>query len=581
MKNHIHRPILRMGMPYHGLVTDGELPNPDGPIPVLHTASVEGAIAFQLRTPPPAKTLSAEQIANDTAHGWQWNDYALLCGWYRNVGGADAQLGATSWLYADNNDVVWIMELVPTLRGPTGGFYYYDVEIWRRQPFGRFRFNLPDRTVIDELLGTITIQLQDRYYIDDTTYYTGGVFGLNLRIPASAIVPSLHGDSVHVSMLQILTATLPGTESYWELGLRSVWAQTTITISGDGLLDGDGSGISASYSAPVVYPDMFDTAANIPNVPAIIDPFPINHITTLDTKDCPSVPSGPGTCQESCDAVFTNDGVVFYSTAGQAGFYQGISDVTIYTYHGQTGDQECLQTYNQYEQNGDQQDYLEGQGGGPGSAEMSSEQTLTAATDDGGQTYYWVAGAVTRVCSAWKATEAQSEIHNEVGIDIAGNTDSIDLWKADDQGQRWILGFGTDSDCGCVSWLSDDGFPGAIGDFFNRTYTFSEPYTITDVDTTAYCDIEQSCRMIVFPGMVGYVAAHVIPNGVDRNYTQIRHWGKLWGIGADGTLTLITTWGPIVEADLTIRFPWTSVAWQPWTKQFNVQTDGVTLVKYI
>jgi hypothetical protein len=184
------------------------------------------------------------------------------------------------------------------------------------------------------------------------------------------------------------------------------------------------------------------------------------------------------------------------------------------------------------------------------------------------------------VCSAWEANEAVGYLYNHVGVDIDGNTDAITLQKQDDVGVRSVLGVGTPTDCGCIAQSSTDGYPGAIGNYSNRTYTFSEPYTITDADTTAFCELDQFCRLIVFPGIIGYVAAHAVPNGT-TTYTQVRHRGKLWGIGADGTLTLITSWGPTVETGLVINFPWTSVAWQPVDKTFNVQTDGVTLVKYI
>lgn len=562
MKNLLNRPVTRFGMPYHGLVTDGVLTTPDGPLAVAHDASVEGAIAFRTRNPPGNIANTAQQ-AMDTLHGWEWRDYVLLNGWFRSVNGGP-QLGEARWLFADYADTVWVMEITKSYR-LLAGVYYVDIQLWRRELFGHFLFGF-ERTIADELLDTWTFVMTSHEYDDDGTPVTipAGTMVANLRIKASGIVPSIHGDTVYFHLLHLNHQVMPETRSYWELSQLGVFGKATITLSGTGDVDNDGAGITGVISGGQIYPSFVTRAADVPQNYATIDPWPLGHIASeINESDC-TPPTGPGTCTSTCSTVFTHQGTIF----NNYGPYQAWDDIgdaqaALFDFHGGA----CTQWLYHWEKI-DGQLWLAGPG-------MEFERTYTAVETSPG-VWAWELSGEVETCGKWKESSSDHYLYADVGVSIAGAIDEILVSKHDESWSASPPGTETIGGCACVAAFSDDGFPDPATTF-SRTYSFSEPYTLDDASAGVYCDgVSQQAVLMVFPGIVGYVASHAIPPA----NTTVAHRGKLYGIAEDGTLTEITAWSE-TEAGTVITFPWTAVAWQPVTKEFNVQSDGVTLVKYI
>lgn len=562
MKNLLNRPVTRFGMPYHGLVTDGVLTTPDGDIEVAHDASVEGAIAFRTRNPPGNIANTAQQ-AMDTAHGWEWRDYVLLNGWFRSVNGGP-QLGEARWLFADEADTVWVMELTRSWR-LVEGVYYVDIQLWRRELFGHFLFGF-ERNIADALLDTWTFVMTEHEYDDGGSPVTipAGTMVANLRIKASGIVPSVHGDTVYFHLLHLNHQVMPETRSYWELSELGVFGKATINLSGAGDVNNDGAGIVGTFSAAQIYPEFVTYADDVEISVDPIDPAPINHVASVESSSCPPTPSGPGTCTETCETVFTHEDATFHTTGPYSGWDDiGDAQVALFDHPGGT----CSQWLYHWQKH-DGWSSLEGPG-------MLTETTYQAVEGDPG-VWHWEELSSSGMCGKWRESVGDYYLYNNVGVALGGFSDEITVSKHDASWEAFPLGVGTPAGCGCIPQASTDDFP-SPSLISSRTYSFSEPYSLDDASAGVYCDeIGQQAVLMVFPGIVGYVASHAIPPA----NTNVAHRGKLYGIGEDGTLTQITSWSETESGEI-ISFPWTALAWQPVTKQFSVQTDGVTLVKYI
>jgi hypothetical protein len=107
-----HRPDLLpfaqprvVGLPCHGLVTDGELTLPSSRV-ITYRQPTKGTTILVEHQEHHA--VAASEF--DTSRGYQWLEYALISGTARQIGGKD--LGANRHLYCDGN-VAWIVEVEP------------------------------------------------------------------------------------------------------------------------------------------------------------------------------------------------------------------------------------------------------------------------------------------------------------------------------------------------------------------------------------------------------------------------------------------------------------------------------------
>ncbi len=103
-------PYYEIGMPYHGLAVDGTLTTSDGD-KTIHAPSASGICQVVRHPLAPGVNRNTNQLARDTAKGYEWRDYALLTGLNRGVNGSQGVIGADKWLYCDAGGNTWIVGL--------------------------------------------------------------------------------------------------------------------------------------------------------------------------------------------------------------------------------------------------------------------------------------------------------------------------------------------------------------------------------------------------------------------------------------------------------------------------------------
>jgi hypothetical protein len=95
-----------IGLPYHGLVTNEVLTLPNAETKEIAFGGHQTVLVRAADAEVPEFT--PEQEAFNTAQGYTWQDFALLSGLSRNIGGQD--IGANSYLYHDG-DHAWIIDV--------------------------------------------------------------------------------------------------------------------------------------------------------------------------------------------------------------------------------------------------------------------------------------------------------------------------------------------------------------------------------------------------------------------------------------------------------------------------------------
>lgn len=137
----------RLGQPYHGLVTAGELTLSTGvklPFPGAY------GDCYLLQVPGVAPLeMSPEEVAIEAAAGREWRTYALLAGRARQYGGVT--VGTNAWLYAAPDGTVWrirCLQLDTTLIYPTqlpdNNWGYYPADLDFQFEVSRFGLISPD-----------------------------------------------------------------------------------------------------------------------------------------------------------------------------------------------------------------------------------------------------------------------------------------------------------------------------------------------------------------------------------------------------------------------------------------------------
>jgi hypothetical protein len=264
---------LRIGLPYHGRVINGELtlPNDD----VIDYPDPSGGETVLVRHPladAPTPT------ADDTARGYQWLDYALLSGDRRDIGGqslADAVPNTADavWLYCDEAHA-WVVYFEFTTSG-----IEQTLTVKLQAPFGLIADAPP--TMTPRTLGTYT-WTPKRYNGSDqssteaeyprnlrTTHsQTGAVTAVNIgATPDSGINPWITTAIYEFQPAQVI------------IGYHDV---VKITLSGNGsLVAGSvGNGISVAFEHLATAPDMHyyagagDSDYACPENPSGIPAFP-------------------------------------------------------------------------------------------------------------------------------------------------------------------------------------------------------------------------------------------------------------------------------------------------------------------
>jgi hypothetical protein len=204
----------RIGLPYHGLVTDGQLALPGGGTKAYSQPATGCTVYVQhpLHSTPPADPGNPQ---------YAWQDYAVLSGSSHMIGGQ--ALGGSKWIYCDATRS-WVVgaEFTSVTDVLTVNIYCYS-------PFGLLENE--DTTYTKRLLGTTTITLRDQ---------SGAV----LYEPSPVLGFTTHSASGAVTALN------------WFSSLNSypmtagIFASLAVTLSGNGSIAGTtpGTGITASFS---------------------------------------------------------------------------------------------------------------------------------------------------------------------------------------------------------------------------------------------------------------------------------------------------------------------------------------------
>lgn len=242
-----------LGMPWHGLATDGELSTTlDGTKTIVEPAGVVGICIPVVHPAAPGATRNTAQETRDTAHGFDWRDYALLCGDDHAINGCpDAEIGQKRWLYCDTNGPTWIVGLRTTVGSTTITF-----ELWLEGIFGRFgrQYDFTP-SKLDELVWTPDIP----------SWYGGGYTAANVvsQINLASnimLAPSNDGTECYVNL--ICTSETVNDQLYNETRYLSNGSSTAgdalvgvlaVTISGNGDLSDDGSGITGEIVEDLAY----------------------------------------------------------------------------------------------------------------------------------------------------------------------------------------------------------------------------------------------------------------------------------------------------------------------------------------
>lgn len=281
------RPVKWVGMPWHGLAVNGTLTTTiDGNKTISGGNGPgypgEGACVL-VRHPsaPGAGSRTAAQLAEDAAHGYEWRDYALLCGPDRHVNGGPA-LGANAWIYIDPAGTPWRMTVESSAAGAS-----VNVTIWRRALFGRFGRAY---TITDEQVGSFVWTPQM------PSWYTGGVTATMIAADAVfddvvAMVPNADGSNLLINVYAGSTdavAVFPETEFTGRVLLGIL----DVTVSGTGDLQNTGIGIAAAIVEDARFEDDLVTLrTSIIDLDGSNDPSPLWEVICTAPTYPPSEPT--------------------------------------------------------------------------------------------------------------------------------------------------------------------------------------------------------------------------------------------------------------------------------------------------
>lgn len=247
------RTISAIGMPYHGLATDGALSTTlDGTKTIVEPAALVGVCIPVVHPSAPGATRNTAQLARDSAHGFDWRNYALLCGDNHAVNGSpDAELGVDSWLYCDSAGATWVIRVEAIDDGST-----MTVNVWLDAIFGRFG---KPRTFTAQLLDSMT------WAPEIPSWYGGGYTAahvidvVNFQLPY-AVAPIPDGSQCYINVFAYdetisdavyrETQPISNGSTFQSYSLISVWK---IDISGAGDLDDNGDGITATIVEDLGY----------------------------------------------------------------------------------------------------------------------------------------------------------------------------------------------------------------------------------------------------------------------------------------------------------------------------------------
>lgn len=236
-----------IGLPYHGLVTNEvlTLPNSDE----IEIAFAGHQTVLVQAADPPELTYTEDEEDYHDAQGYTWQDYALLSGLYREIGGI--ALGAQSYLYHDG-DHAWIIDVELSADD-----LELTLDVYLRQLFGYLR------------VGAAPPAMSSRRLLDSITWqpvsYTGTLQGEE-QAAWDRYVFMTHSSTGAVSAVNVATTNGSSQTAFFGPGFGYQYGggyvvhdAFKIDISGTGSVEETvGSGISATITHLANADEMYD-----------------------------------------------------------------------------------------------------------------------------------------------------------------------------------------------------------------------------------------------------------------------------------------------------------------------------------
>jgi len=271
-------PPQDIGMPYHGLALNGQA------TVGLKTVSVNGTGPCTVVRHPSAlgNRRNIQQQTRDGTLGFEWRDYALLCGYNRAVNGGP-EIGAGSWLYCDPAGSTWLMKIQQSIIDNTPDVTNQKtrLEVVCQSLFGRFGRTGPDPFVLATLDWVPTFP---------SWYISGPVepymMANNLICSNElAVVPNQDGSNViinaHTTNGTIIDEVYVEAQAHLDNNQRyALVGVLRVEVSGSGDLD-TGAGLSATLAVEDEYEALVVDRTVILNYS---DPYPVFSAPFVDVS---------------------------------------------------------------------------------------------------------------------------------------------------------------------------------------------------------------------------------------------------------------------------------------------------------
>ena len=279
----------RIGLPYHGLVTNGKLALPGGGTKTYTQPDHDGS-TWKVANPAKAntRTRTAKELANDAARGYVWQAHALISGGDKLLGGVS--IGLSNWPFVDDAGNVWLVGI--DLDKTDYLFGRFTISLVLRKRFGVFGPRVP--AAINRVLATRvhTVDLDAFPYDDLADYFAAG------GPPAFSIIASTYlSDPPHARYLdfsengRLACWNMNTTASFSAVGYDGSlfgWAEIVLSGTGSTATETLGNGIVATLATRGLSDVLIALETN-DDEPSILDhPYPDAEITTVAEE-----PAGP------------------------------------------------------------------------------------------------------------------------------------------------------------------------------------------------------------------------------------------------------------------------------------------------
>ena len=227
-----------IGLPFHGLVTNEVLTLPNAATKTVAFTGHQTVLVSPVGATVP--TFTAAEQAYNSAQGFTWQNYAILSGAFRTIGGA--HLGINSWLYHDG-DNAWVIDAEIT-----GADLTLTITVNLRQLFGHLDdTGSPPQMSAPRKLDEITF----------TPVQTGGSSQTSAQALYARYLFMTHSQTGSMTAVNVAVSRSEADASDFGIGFAYMFGGNgyvvhnalSVTLSGKGSLTGIvGSGISGTIA---------------------------------------------------------------------------------------------------------------------------------------------------------------------------------------------------------------------------------------------------------------------------------------------------------------------------------------------